>query len=153
VSAAIDAAGGEVVGADLLPLVLLESRSESERGGDPSIAVVLLPGGLSLFLRGGDGGVTACRHRGLNGGDTEDRAETEVMRGLVAWEGAEGAAPKRLDLIGAGGLAGRLAEKVAVPVREVSLEEIVQRVIRGRKAKDAPSDPSRLALIAARLNL
>lgn len=150
---AVESAGGEAVGADLLPLVLVDAVQAEDKKREASLLAVLLPGSVSLFLIDGKGTVASCRHRFLNGGDTEDRAETEVMRGLVAWEGAEGAAPKRLDLIDAGGLAGRLAEKVTVPVREVSLEEIVQRVIRGRKAKDAPSDPSRLALIAARLNL
>jgi hypothetical protein len=98
-NAAVEAAGGEVVGADLMPLVLLESLAELERGGEPSIAVVLLPGSLSLFLRGGDGSVTACRHRTLDGGDTGEQGETEVMRGLVAWEeeqvGAQTAGPDR----------------------------------------------------------
>jgi hypothetical protein len=154
-NAAVEAAGGEVVGADLMPLVLLESLAELERGGEPSIAVVLLPGSLSLFLRGGGGSVTACRHRTLDGGDTGEQGETEVMRGLVAWEGKNGSAPKRLDLIDAAplcgaGFADRLAEKVAVPVREVAVEEIVRRAMRGMQGQDVPPGVSCLAVLAAK---
>lgn len=155
VNAAVEAAGGDVAGADLLPLVLLGAIQAEDKKREASILAVLLPGSVSLFLLDGKGAAASCRHRWLNGAETDDRAETEVMRGLVAWEGSEDAVPKRIDLIAAGGsgrLAGRLAEKVAVPVSAVSLEEIVQRVMRGMKAKDAPSGLSCLAVIAARFN-
>lgn len=155
VNVAVEAAGGEVAGADLLPLVLLDAVQAEDKKREASILAVLLPGSVSLFLLDGKGAAASCRHRWLNGAETDDRAETEVMRGLVAWEGSEEAVPKRIDLIaagGSGGLAGRLAEKVAVPVRAVSLEEIVQRVMRGMKAKDAPSGMSCLAVLTARFN-
>lgn len=155
VNAVVEAAGGEVVGADLLPLILLDAVQAEDKKREASALAVLLPGSVSLFLLDGKGSAASCRHRWLNGAETEDRAETEVMRGLVAWEGSEEAVPKRIDLVAAGGsgrLTGRLAEKVAVPVSAVSLEEIVQRVMRGMKAKDAPSGLSCLAVITARFN-
>ncbi|MBI3391671.1 MAG: hypothetical protein HY039_00625 [Nitrospirae bacterium] len=156
VNAAALAAGGEVVGADLLPLVLLNAIQAADKEREASALVVLLPGSVSLFLLVGATrrvAPTLCRHRWLNGGDTEDRAETEILRGLVAWEGLQGAAPKRMDLIvvgGSGRFADGIAEKVAVPVREAAIDEIVRRTMRGKKPADALSGLSCLAVIVAR---
>ncbi len=129
VNAAVEAAGGEVAWADLLPLVLADAVQSHDVKQEASV-VVLIPGSVSMFLMDGKGMTAACRHRALNGGEAEDRAETEVLRGLVAWEGAGGEVPRRVNLIDAVGLPGfveRLAERVAVPVRAVSLEDLLRK--------------------------
>ncbi len=152
VDAAVAAARGEAVGANLLPLILAQAVRAEDRKQEASVLVVLAVDSVSIFLIDGKGAIASCRHRMQGGDDALDLAETEVMRGLVAWEGSEGPVPSQINLIEAaepGRLAERLAEKAAIPIREVSVDEILRRKMKGGKAPDSLSEASRLALLAA----